>query len=83
MTAMRLGKSWEHEVRNSYKHVISESVVSDVIRLLNETIISEIAAQEDPHRPSIMELQGLGRELWKGIDAESYINELRDEWDHR
>ncbi len=83
MTAIILGKSWEHEVRSSYKHVISQSVVSDVIRLLDETLVSRIAVQEDPYRPSIMELQGLGRELWKGIDAERYINELRDEWDHR
>jgi|YNPNPStandDraft_1061719.scaffolds.fasta_scaffold51535_3 excisionase family DNA binding protein len=30
---------------------------------------------------SIMELHGLGREIWEGIDAQEYVNELRKEWD--
>ena len=32
---------------------------------------------------SIMELHGLGKEIWNGIDAQEYVNELRREWDHR
>ena len=32
---------------------------------------------------SIMELHGLGKEIWEGIDAQEYVNELRKEWDHR
>lgn len=32
---------------------------------------------------SLMELEGLGAELWEGIDAQEYVNELRAEWDHR
>lgn len=32
---------------------------------------------------SIMELHGLGAEIWEGIDAQEYVNELRKEWDHR
>ena len=36
-----------------------------------------------PPKRSIMELHGLGAEIWKGIDAKEYINELRDEWDSR
>jgi hypothetical protein len=40
---------------------------------------------EDAARPlhSILELEGLGAELWEGIDAQEYVNELRREWDHR
>ena len=34
-------------------------------------------------RRSIMELHGLGKEIWEGIDAQQYVNELRAEWDHR
>ena len=30
---------------------------------------------------SIMGLQGLGKELWEGIDAAEYIREERDSWD--
>jgi len=30
-----------------------------------------------------MELHGLGKEIWEGIDAQEYVNKLRAEWDHR
>ena len=28
-----------------------------------------------------MDLHGLGAEIWQGIDAQQYVNEMRDEWD--
>jgi hypothetical protein len=30
---------------------------------------------------SILELQGLGKELWKGIDAAKYVAAERESWD--
>ena len=30
---------------------------------------------------SLLELEGLGAEIWQGIDAQSYVNALRDEWE--
>ncbi len=45
---------------------------------------------DEPSTPqhSIMELDGLGAEIWQDeqgrlIDAQEYVNELRREWDHR
>lgn len=38
---------------------------------------------EPPKKRSMMELEGLGAEIWKGIDPDEYVNELRNEWDHR
>lgn len=32
---------------------------------------------------NLLELAGLGAEIWQDIDAQSYLNQLRDEWDHR
>ncbi len=32
---------------------------------------------------SILELAGLGAEIWQGIDAQEYVHRLRDEWDTR
>ena len=29
----------------------------------------------------IMELHGLGKDIWEGIDAQEYVNKLRDEWE--
>lgn len=39
-------------------------------------------SEKSPKR-SIMELHGLGAEIWEGIDPDEYINEMRDEWEHR
>jgi hypothetical protein len=34
-------------------------------------------------RHSILELHGLGKDIWQGLDAKGYVNKLRDEWDER
>ena len=31
-------------------------------------------------RYDIMELKGLGKEVWRGIDAQAYVNSERDSW---
>ena len=38
-------------------------------------------AQPEPKLRSILELEGLGKELWQGIDAAAYVKEERDSWD--
>lgn len=30
---------------------------------------------------SILELEGLGAEIWKGIDAQEYVRKERESWD--
>ncbi len=30
---------------------------------------------------SVMELEGLGSDIWKGIGAQEYVNEERESWD--
>lgn len=37
------------------------------------------ASQNGPTR-SLLELRGLGQELWEGVDAQIYVNEERDSW---
>ena len=37
----------------------------------------------EPRERSLLELEGLGAEIWEGTDAQEYVNELRKEWDHR
>ena len=51
-------------------------------------LIEELAAGirrrckiEAKPRHSILELEGLGKEIWEGIDAQEYINQERDSWD--
>lgn len=35
-----------------------------------------------PVKPShsIMELEGLGKEIWRGLDAQEYVNQERASW---
>lgn len=32
---------------------------------------------------SILESEGLGAEVWVGVDAQEYVNHLRGEWESR
>jgi hypothetical protein len=35
---------------------------------------------ESPHR--ITEMRGLGKDLWRGVDPQDYLNAERDSWDN-
>jgi len=47
-----------------------------VLMDLPEPEVSEVTQQY-----SILDLAGLGAEIWQDIDAQAYIDTLRDEWD--
>lgn len=53
-----------------------------LISLIIDTLPEETEADAARER-SITELRGLGKEIWEGIDAQAYIDDLRDEWDQR
>lgn len=53
---------------------------ADRLRLL------ALIAQDLAHAPAqetlhITSLRGLGKEIWQGVDAQNYIDSLRNEWD--
>ncbi len=50
------------------------SVAQEVIGLLSATL-------DTPPQLSIMELQGLGKELWDGLDAVAHVEAERAAWD--
>ena len=67
-----------------WKH-ISKLPPADRLRLLAliaGDIEKDCTLEEKPKR-SIMELEGLGAEIWEGVDVAQYINEMRDEWDRK
>jgi hypothetical protein len=51
----------------------------ELVKLLNDSL----QQVEEPKKHSILELAGLGAEVWQGIDPQEYINQLRSEWDER
>jgi plasmid stability protein len=50
------------------------SVAQEVIQILDQALT-------EPPRLSIMDLQGLGKEIWQGINSDQYIQEERRAWD--
>jgi len=42
-----------------------------------EAIVSKPKAKP---RHSLLELEGLGKEIWKDIDPQKYVDEERDSW---
>jgi hypothetical protein len=54
---------------------------ADQLRLLEELaalVRRQVTAQK---RRSILELEGLGKEVWQGIDAQEYVDRERASWD--
>jgi hypothetical protein len=45
--------------------------------------LTESEADNMPKERSILEFEGIGAEMWQGIDAQEYLNKLRGEWDER
>jgi hypothetical protein len=51
------------------------------IVLLEEIAALLRAALPPQPKHSVLELEGLGREIWHGIDAQAYVNQERASWD--
>jgi len=51
-----------------------------LVKLLVDTLDVQEAA---PQRRRLSELRGLGKEIWEGVDAQEYVDQLRNEWDRR
>jgi len=64
------------EVRRQVENLTPD----EQLRLLEElAAIVRHRVSPKPKR-SIMELKGLGQEVWQGIDAQEYVNQERDTW---
>ena len=50
------------------------SVAQEVIHLLEHAV-------EEPKPLSILGLQGLGKEIWKDVDSDAYLEAERRSWD--
>ena len=53
---------------------------ADQLRLLEELAVLVRRQITPPRRRSILELQGLGKEIWLSIDAQQYIDQERASW---
>lgn len=53
----------------------------ELLALVAQDLVDNGAHLVEQPKHSIMELHGLGKEIWEGIDAQEYVNRLRDEWE--
>jgi hypothetical protein len=72
----------------SYDSVQTQRAVSDVKELLklDQSLTgtgstSIIITRGNNGKQELMKLKGLGKHLWRDIDAQKYIDQLREEWE--
>lgn len=54
---------------------------ADQLRLLEDLAALVRREMDQQPRRSILELQGLGKEIWADVDVEQYIDQERATWD--
>lgn len=64
------------EVMERVQHLDAD----DQLRLLEELAALVRRQVGQPPRRSILELQGLGKEIWQDIDVQEYIEQERASW---
>ena len=60
------------------QHLSSEEQL-ELLELISARLKKRSKATKENH--SILELEGLGAEIWKGIDPKEYLLEERQSWD--
>jgi len=62
------------------KRAENELSQAQMQRLVDE-LAQRAGRKNGPGAHSIMELKGLGKEIWQGIDADEYVAKECDSWD--
>jgi hypothetical protein len=52
---------------------------AEQLRLISE-LISRLSSELAEPRRSLLELEGLGEEIWQGVDVEEYLRKERSSW---
>jgi len=69
------------EIHERHIKALSDAERRQLLEQLSHDLAEESSVEKKPRR-SMMELHGLGKETWEGIDAQKYVNELLKKWDH-
>jgi len=69
---------------HAYREALSRALLltpDEQLQLLADiaVMLRQQVTAEPQH--SIMELKGLGKEMWQDVDVEKYIDEERNSWD--
>ena len=74
------------ELEEPYRNVVSAEVIATVNQLLQATAptgvtTSLVLSGRARLESNLLQLKGLGKEIWRGEDAQAYVDRLRQEWD--
>ena len=72
-------------IEELYQHYIKPIPAAEqlkLISLISEKLITR-SRQEEKKPRSLLELEGLGADIWEGVDAQKYVDDLRDDWNGR
>ncbi len=62
------------------RHQVKTLTPDEQLRLLEELSAMVNFPKLTKSKRSIMDLEGLGKEIWQGFDAQEYIDQERDSW---
>jgi len=70
-------------VQKIYGELLSLSIAErfEVVRLAVGSLQKECADVPPVRKRSLLELRGLGREIWEGVDPAEYVKQERDSWE--
>jgi hypothetical protein len=77
MTAKKSKLRFEDYVRG-IEHLKPNEQLS-LIEIMSARLKKTLKQEKAKH--SVMELEGLGADIWKGIDAQQYVSKERESWD--
>ena len=53
----------------------------ELIALISKKLLHHPDREELQQR-NLLEMEGLGAEIWEGVDAQQYVDALRNEWEN-
>ena len=70
-------------VQRIYGELLSLGIAErfEVVRLTMDSLQREVADAPPVRKRSLLELRGLGKEIWGGIDPVEYVKQERDSWE--
>jgi hypothetical protein len=71
------------EIYDQHIRPLTDEQRLQLLALIAQELANRSTTLAPPRRRSILELEGLGKEIWTGIDAQEYVDKLRAEWDER
>ena len=59
------------------RHNMTLRTLADLVWALQARVQMKPSPRKVPRRRSILELQGLGKEIWRGVDVQAYVDAER------